>query len=358
MLGKAFIMNIGRLHIDKGIFLAPMEDVSDYPFRMICRNLGADVVYSEFISSEALIREAEKAFKKMTIREEEHPIGIQIYGNRVEAMVQAAQMAEEKKPDFIDINFGCPVKKVALKGAGAGLLLDIPLMIKICEEVVKHTELPVTAKTRLGWDADSIVIKEVAQQMESVGIEALTLHARTRAQGFKGEADWSWIKEVKETANIPVIGNGDVTRPEQVKEMFDKTGCDAVMIGRGAIHNPWIFRQAKEHLRAGIAGPDADLHEKIQILKDHYTFSAEYKGEKRGVLEMRKHISGYLKGLPNISKFRMELMQDLTLKQVLAKLDEIYHYYSYMLTEPPLTDSTGNPVEDPVFGTKAGIQNS
>jgi nifR3 family TIM-barrel protein len=252
------IMNIGDLNIDQGVFLAPMEDVSDYPFRMICRKLGADVVYSEFISSEALIREAAKAFMKMTIREEEHPIGIQIYGNRVEAMVKAAQIAEEK------------VKKVALKGAGAGLLLDIPLMIKICEEVVKHTGLPVTAKTRLGWEADSIVIKEVAQQMESVGIEALTLHARTRSQGFKGEADWSWIKEVKESVNIPIIGNGDVTKPEQVREMFDITGCDAVMIGRGAIHNPWIFRQAKSHLHTGLPGPDADLKERIKVLKDHY----------------------------------------------------------------------------------------
>ena len=342
-------MRIGDLNIEEGVFLAPMEDVSDYPFRMICRKLGADVVYSEFISSEALIREAAKAFTKMTIREAEHPIGIQIYGNRVEAMVKAAQMAEDKGPDFIDINFGCPVKKVALKGAGAGLLLDIPLMIKICEEVVKHTALPVTAKTRLGWDSDSIVIKDVARQMEDVGIEVLTLHARTRAQGFKGEADWAWIKEVKETIKIPVIGNGDVTRPEQVREMFDITGCDAVMIGRGAIHNPWIFRQAKSYMKTGIAGPEADLKEKIQIMKDHYTYSAEYKGEKRGVREMRKHISGYLKGLPNISTFRSQLMRDLTLEQVLDKLDEIYEYYSKMLAESNIAEPT-------VIPAKAGIQ--
>jgi nifR3 family TIM-barrel protein len=320
-------MKIGDLNIEQGVFLAPMEDVSDYPFRMICKKLGADVVYSEFISSEALIREAAKAFMKMNIREEEHPIGIQIYGNRVEAMVKAAQIAEEKEPDFIDINFGCPVKKVALKGAGAGLLLDIPLMIRICEEVVKHTQLPVTAKTRLGWDGNSIVIKEVAKQMEDVGIEALTLHARTRAQGFKGEADWTWIKEVKDTVTIPVIGNGDVTRPEQIREMFDLTGCDAVMIGRGAIHNPWIFRQAKSYLETGVAGTDTDMKDRIQVLKDHYRYSAEYKGEKRGILEMRKHIFGYLKGLPNISKFRSELMHDLSLTEVLDKLDEIYEYY-------------------------------
>jgi nifR3 family TIM-barrel protein len=200
-------------------------------------------------------------------------------------------------------------------------------MIRICEEVVKHTQLPVTAKTRLGWDGNSIVIKEVAKQMEDVGIEALTLHARTRAQGFKGEADWTWIKEVKDTVTIPVIGNGDVTRPEQIREMFDLTGCDAVMIGRGAIHNPWIFRQAKSYLETGVAGTDTDMKDRIQVLKDHYRYSAEYKGEKRGILEMRKHIFGYLKGLPNISKFRSELMHDLSLTEVLDKLDEIYEYY-------------------------------
>jgi nifR3 family TIM-barrel protein len=331
-------MKIGDINIVQGILLAPMEDVSDYPFRMICKKLGADIVYSEFISSEALIREAAKAFMKMTIRKEEHPIGIQIYGNRIEAMVKAAQMAEEKEPDFLDINFGCPVKKVALKGAGAGLLLDIPLMIKICEEVVKHTTIPVTAKTRLGWDSDSIVIKEVARQMESVGIEALTLHARTRAQGFKGEADWSWIKEVKESVTIPVIGNGDITKPEQVKEMFDVTGCDAVMIGRGAIYNPWIFRQSKSYLFHGIQEPDAQLKERIQILKDHYQYSAEYKGEKRGILEMRKHLSGYLKNLPNIAKYRSDLMRDLTLTQVHEKLDEIYEYYSKMFSTAAISD--------------------
>ena len=320
-------MQIGALNIENGIFLAPMENVSDYPFRMVCKKLGADVVYSEFISSEALVRDAVKAFKKMSIRPTEHPISIQIYGNRVDAMVRAAQMAEEKQPDFIDINFGCPVKKVALKGAGAGLLRDIPLMIKICEEVVKHTSLPVTAKTRLGWDDDTIVICDVARQMESVGIQALTLHARTRSQLFKGEADWSWIKRVKEAVNMPVIGNGDVTRPEQVKEMFTVTGCDAVMIGRGAIHNPWIFRQAKSYMQTGETGPDADLKERIEILKDHFRYSVEYKGEYKGVIEMRKHLSGYLKGLPNISKFRLEMMAIEDLDEILHKLDDVYEYY-------------------------------
>lgn len=316
-------MKIGNINIKNGIFLAPMEDVSDYPFRMICKKMGADMLYSEFISSEALIRDAEKAFKKMTLLPEEHPIGIQIYGNRVEAMVEAAQIAEEKGPDFIDINFGCPVKKVALKGAGAGLLKDIPLMIKICEEVVKHTSLPVTAKTRLGWDSDDIVIIEVANKMQSVGIEALTLHARTRAQAFKGSANWEWIAKTKESVEIPIIGNGDITEPQHVKEMFDITGCDAVMIGRGAIHNPWIFRQAKHYIKTGEMTPEPSLSEKIDLLIMHLKYSAAYKGERRGVLEMRKHYSGYLKGLPNIAKFRLELMQYTNLDPIIELLTQL-----------------------------------
>jgi len=279
------------------------------------------ITLSEFISSEALIRDADKAFKKMTLLPEEHPIGIQIYGSRVEAMVEAAQIAEEKEPDFIDINFGCPVKKVALKGAGAGLLRDIPLMIKICEEVVKHTAIPVTAKTRLGWDSNEIVIIDVARQMESVGIEALTIHARTRQQGFKGEADWDWIKKTKESIKMPVIGNGDITEPEHAIKMFEQTGCDAVMIGRGAIHKPWIFKQIKNLMANGVSLPDPDLSEKIDLLIEHLNYSVEYKGERRGVLEMRKHFSGYLKGIPNVSKFRMELMQFTQLQPLVDRLE-------------------------------------
>ena len=317
-------MKIGSIDIQKGIFLAPMEDITDYPFRMVCKKAGADVVYSEFISSEALIRNAEKSFTKMYIHAEERPIGIQIYGKRVEAMVRAAQIAEEKGPDFIDINFGCPVKKVALKGAGAGLLQDIPTMINICQAVVKHTSLPVTAKTRLGWDASSIVICEVAKQMEDAGIEAIAVHARTRSQGYKGQADWSWIKKTKEAVNIPVIGNGDIIAPEQVKTMFDYTGCDAVMIGRGAIHMPWIFNQAKLFLKSGQMPPEPPLHYKIDLLIEHLRTSVAYKGEHRAMLEIRRFYSTYLKGLPHIAEFRSELMQYNYLQPVLDKLKGLF----------------------------------
>ena len=315
------IIEFGKYKIKNGLFLAPMENVSDFPFRMICKELGADVVYSEFISSEALVRDAEKAFKKMTIKPEEHPIGIQIYGNRVEAMVKAAQLAEEKGPDFIDINFGCPVRKVALKGAGAGLLRDIPLMIKISAAVARAVSVPVTVKTRLGWDESSIKIVEIAKMLEDVGIEALALHARTRAQMYKGEADWQWIARVKEAVSIPVIGNGDVTSPELAKKMFDETGCDAVMIGRGAIHNPWIFRDTKVFLETGRIPEPPTLTERIDLLINHYRWSVEYKGERRGIIEMRKHLSGYLKGLPHIARFRNELMQLERLEQILEKLE-------------------------------------
>jgi len=313
----------GKHEINQGLFLAPMEDVSDYPFRMICKKLGADVMYSEFISSEALIRDAEKAFRKMTIKPEEHPIGIQIYGNRIEAMVEAAQIAQEKGPDFIDINFGCPVKKIALRGAGSGMLQDIPKMIKMCEAVVRAVELPVTAKTRLGWDSDTISIVDIARQMESVGIEALAIHGRTRAQQYKGEADWQWIAKTKQSVNMPIIGNGDVIDPKQAIEYFDKYGVDAVMIGRGAIHNPWIFRDAKIYRETGVVPPPVSMSERIDILIEHYLNNVEYKGENRGVIEMRKHISGYLRAMPHIAKLRAKMVRIESLNEILDILNTL-----------------------------------
>ena len=333
------IIKYGKYEIDKGLFLAPMEDVSDYPFRMICKKLGADVMYSEFISSEALIRDAEKAFRKLIIKPEEHPIGIQIYGNRIEAMVEAAQIAEEKGPDFIDINFGCPVKKIALKGAGSGLLQDIPKMIKMCEAVVRSVELPVTAKTRLGWDAETISIIDIAKQMEGVGIEALAIHGRTRAQQYKGAADWDWIAKTKQAVNIPIIGNGDITEPQQAIEYLDKYGVDAVMIGRGAIHNPWIFRDAKAYRETGIVPELPTIKERVEILKEHYYYNVEYKGEKRGVMEMRKYVSGYLKGLPHISKFRQKMVR-------IEKLDEVLEMLEAFKANPHIKDLMSEMAEE------------
>ncbi len=317
------IIKYGKYEIENGLFLAPMEEVSDYPFRMICKKLGADVLYSEFVNAEALIRNAAKAYRKMTIKPEEHPMGIQIYGNRIEAMIEAAQIAEEKEPDFIDINFGCPVKKIALKGAGSGLLQDIPKMIKMSEAVVRAVEIPVTAKTRLGWDADTINIVDIAKQMESVGIEALAIHGRTRAQQFKGEADWDWIAKTKQAVNIPIIGNGDITEPKQAIDYLNKYGVDAVMIGRGAISNPWIFRDAKKYLQTGVVPQLPSIEERVEVLKQHYLYNVEYKGEKRGVMEMRKYLSGYLKGLPHISKFRQIMVRIDKLNEVLQMLETL-----------------------------------
>lgn len=317
------VIEFGSYKIERGLFLAPMESVSDYPFRMICKELGADVLYSEFVSSEAIVRDVDQAFKKMAVRPEEHPMGIQIYGNRVEAMVASAQRAEELGADFVDINFGCPVKKVALKGAGAGLLRDVPLMVAISKAVARAVSVPVTAKTRLGWDADSIQIVEVAKMLEDVGIEALALHARTRAQLYKGQADWEWIRKVKEALTIPVIGNGDVTEAQHAKEMFEQTGCDAVMIGRGAIHNPWLFRDAKMYLQKGTIPAPPTLEERVRILKKHYLYNVQYKGEGKGVVEMRKHLSGYLKGLPHIAKFRLELMRFERIEPIFDRLDQL-----------------------------------
>lgn len=292
------------------ILLAPMEDVTEPPFRLICKRLGADVVYTEFISAEGLIRDARKAKAKLFFYEEERPLGIQIFGGNEDVLVDAAKISENAGPDFIDINCGCWVKDVAMRGAGAGLLKDIPKMSRIAEKIINNVKLPVTLKTRLGWDENSIVIVEVAKILEKTGIQALTVHCRLRHQGNKGDADWSWIKRIKDAGvTIPVILNGNVKTPEDVKFVFDNFEPDAVMIGQSAIQNPWIFRQSKFFINNGYNESDPSVDERIDICAEHLRLSVELKGEKYGVLEFRKHYSGYLRNLRDISSFRLELMK-------------------------------------------------
>jgi tRNA-dihydrouridine synthase B len=312
-------MKIGSIDINQPLSLAPMEDVTELPFRLICRRLGADLVYTEFTASEALIREVPKALHKIEICEEERPVAIQIFGGRPEAMEGAAQVVERFKPDFIDINCGCWVKNHVARNEGAGLLRDLPLFEKIVKSTVKSTKLPVTVKTRLGWDSQSIVITDVAKMVEQAGAKALTLHCRTRDQAHNGFADWAWLEKIKKTISIPLFGNGDVTTPEDVKAMLE-TGCDGVMIGRGAIANPWIFKQAKHFLKTGEHLPEISMEERIQTCLDHLRLNVQYKDERYGVQTFRKHYSGYLKGLPNISEVRSELMTYTQLEQVELKL--------------------------------------
>ncbi|MEW6062543.1 MAG: tRNA dihydrouridine synthase DusB [Bacteroidota bacterium] len=302
-------MNIGKININKPIILAPMEDVTDQPFRLICKRLGADMMYTEFVNSDGLVRNSEKTFKKMLFSEEERPFGIQLYGGDENAMEGAARMADSLNPDFIDINCGCWVKNVAGRGAGAGLLKDLPRMERIVANVIKATKLPVTVKTRTGWDESSINIVEVAKMLEGIGVAALTIHCRTRSQGHSGDPDYSWIPKVKQAVNIPIIVNGGLRDPQQIKEVFDDTGCDGVMIGRGAIDNPWIFSDVKHYFSTGEVAPSRSLAERIDICLELLQSSAEFKGERRGVIEMRKFYSGYLRGIPNASKLRNYLMQ-------------------------------------------------
>jgi tRNA-dihydrouridine synthase B len=303
------MMKIRTLDIPNPIVLAPMEDVSDPPFRILCRRFGADIVYTEFISSEGLIRHAKKSVHKLDIFDEERPVAIQIFGNQIGPMVEAAQMAESVKPDFIDINYGCPAKAVAGRGAGSGLLCNPDLMEDLTRAIVKAVKIPVTAKTRIGWDSKSISILDTLRRLEDCGIQALTIHGRTREQMFKGVADWTWIRKAKEVARIPIIGNGDVCTAQDAKRLFDETGCDGVMIGRASIGNPWIFREAQHYCKTGELLPPPTYHEKIHVALEHLKKSVERKGEKYGVLEMRRHYSVYLKGLPNVSELRSEVVR-------------------------------------------------
>lgn len=303
------MFSVGKINIDKAILLAPMEDVTDISFRLVCRELGADVVYTEFVNSEGLVRANERTHKKLKIVEAERPVGIQIYGSNIESMVGAAKIAEAENPDIIDINAGCWVKNVVGCGAGSALLKDIPYLVELVKSVVDSVSLPVTVKTRIGWDNDSIKIVEVAKRLEDIGIKALTVHCRTRSMGHKGEADWSWIPKVKEAVSIPVVLNGNVMDASDVKKAFLETDADGVMVARGAIGNPWIFLEAKEIMSKGYIQTKIDDEVKIKTCLRHLELAVDVKGERRAVIEHRKFYSGYLKGMHHASKIRNELMQ-------------------------------------------------
>ncbi len=317
-------MQIGEITLpEKPLFLAPMEDVSDAPFRQICREKGADIVYTEFISSEALIRDSDIALHKMSYTESERPLGIQIFGGREEAMYGAAKVAENNNPDLVDINFGCPVYKVVNRGAGAACLKDLGMMERMAGTVVDAVETkPVTVKTRLGWDDSTIKIQEVGLMLQKLGVKALTVHARTRSQKYKGEARWEWLKKLKNTPGleIPIIGNGDVTTPELAKKMFDETGVDGVMIGRGAIGNPWIFEQTRHFLETGEMLPEPTLTERLELTAEQLRKSVAHQGERYGVIIMKKHYGQYLKGIRNGKKLRLELMKYDTMEPILEIL--------------------------------------
>lgn len=310
------MFKVGKVEIDKAILLAPMEDVTDVSFRLVCRELGADIVYTEFVNSEGLVRSNERTHNKLKIIEAERPVGIQIYGNNIESMVGAAKIAEAENPDMIDINAGCWVKNVVGCGAGSALLKDIPYLTQLVKSVVDSVELPVTVKTRIGWDNNSIQIVEVAKRLEDVGISALTVHGRTRQMGHKGDAEWSWIAKVKEAVSIPVVLNGGVFDAMDVKQAFKETNADGVMIARGAIGNPWIFLEAKEVMSKGYIHTKIDDEMKIRTCLRHLELAINVKGERRAVIEHRKFYSGYLKGMHHASKVRNELMQYVELNPV------------------------------------------
>lgn len=302
------MFSVGKINIERAILLAPMEDVTDGAFRLVCKKLGADVVYTEFVNSEGLIRASDKTHAKLKISEDERPIGIQIYGGNIESMIGGAIIAEAENPELIDINAGCWVKDVVNCGAGSALLKDPPYMQRLVNQVVKSVSIPVTVKTRLGWDNNNIQILDVAKRIEDAGAKALTVHCRTRNMGNRGEADWSWIPKIKNIVKIPVVLNGNVLTPNDVKRAFDETDADAVMIARGAIGNPWIFKEAKEILVNGKIISNIDFVERIKVCLEHLQLSIKLKGERRAVIEHRKFYSGYLKGLHHASKVRAELM--------------------------------------------------
>ncbi|MCI6336564.1 MAG: tRNA dihydrouridine synthase DusB [Prevotella sp.] len=319
-------MKIGNIEFgQKPVFLAPMEDVTDIGFRLLCKRYGASMVYTEFVSAEALVRSVKSTINKLTISEEERPVGIQIYGRSVEDMVEAAKIVEEAKPDIIDINFGCPVKKVAGKGAGAGMLQNIPLLLNITREVVKAVKLPVTVKTRLGWTQDNIIIPTLAEQLQDCGISALTIHGRTRSQMYTGVADWNPIAEVKRNPriSIPIIGNGDICSPEDTKRAFDEYGVDAVMIGRATFGRPWIFKEIRDYLEGRDPDPIMDTKWKLEVLKEQLRINVERIDEYRGILHTRRHLAAtpIFKGIPNFRDTRIAMLRATTVEELTSILE-------------------------------------
>lgn len=312
---------------DRPVFLAPMEDVTDPAFRLMCKKFGADMVYTEFVSSDALIRLVNKTTQKLTICDEERPVAIQIYGKETDAMVGAARIVEEARPDILDINFGCPVKKVAGKGAGAGMLQNIPKMLEITKAVVDAVKIPVTVKTRLGWDANSKIIVDLAERLQDCGIAGLAIHGRTRAQMYTGEADWTLIGEVKNNPrmHIPIIGNGDITSPQRAKECFDKYGVDAVMVGRGSIGRPWIFKEIKQYIKTGEELPSLSFEWKMNVLREEVLSSVERLDERRGIIHIRRHLAAtpLFKGIPNFRETRIAMLRTESVEELFRIFDRI-----------------------------------
>ena len=316
------------------LLLAPMEDVSDPPFRALCKQQGADLMYTEFISVEGLIRDAEKSLQKLDIYDEERPIGVQIFGAELDSMMRAAEIVEEAGPEILDINYGCPVQKVVCKLAGAGILRDIPKMVALTEAVVRSTKLPVTVKTRLGWDHDTIFIEEVAERLQDVGIQALSIHARTRSQMYKGEADWSWIAKVKNNPRmrIPIFGNGDIDSPQKALEYRNRYGVDGIMIGRASIGYPWIFREIKHFMATGEILPPPDIHERVAVVRQHLARAIQWKGVKLGILETRRHYANYFRGLPGVKEYRKDLVtleEPEALFEILDQVEATYSGYAW-----------------------------
>lgn len=343
-------MKIGDIDLGENpLFLAPMEDVTDASFRFVCKEFGADMMYTEFISSDGLIRDAKKSIAKLVTYDYEAPIGIQIYGNIPEAMVDAARMAENAAgiagghgADLVDINFGCPVNKIARRGAGSGMMKEPDKMVEITRRVVDAVKLPVTVKTRLGWDEDSKIIVELAERLQDAGIQALTIHGRTRCQMYTGEADWTLIGKVKENPrmHIPIIGNGDINSPQKAKEAFDRYGVDGIMIGRATYGHPWIFREIKHYLRTGELLPQMSVIERVELAKRHLAKSLEFKGDRVGILEMRRHLSCYFKGLPDFKETRLKLVTVNDPQELYATLDYIAEKWG-STEAPPATSIYG-----------------